>query len=397
VEEQRKQQWEDGDEIDLIDLLLVLAKRKRMIIGVSIGAALVAAVISLVMAPIFLAETKILSPQTSSSMASQIMSQLGAASALLGGAPGIKSPNELYIELLKSRPVLDRVIGRFDLMKVYGLESMEETRRALRENIRAKDNIKSGIITVGVEDKDPKRSADMANALIEELRTLNKGLSISEAAQRRLFFEEQLTDAKESLARAEDTMKGFQEQSGAVQIDAQASAVIEGISALRAQIAAKEVQIRVMRTYSTPQNPDILRSEEELKGMREQLERLEAKNESGSVIVSTGNLPSTSTEYARRMRDLKFNETLYELLLSQYQAAKLDEARDATLIQVVEKAVPPETRVKPRRTLMVVLALISGLFVSILAAFFLEYRENAARDPEGREKLAALRRHLSFR
>ena len=192
-------------------------------------------------------------------------------------------------------------------------------------------------------------------------------------------------------------MKGFQEQSGAVQIDAQASAVIEGISALRAQIAAKEVQIRVMRTYSTPQNPDILRSEEELKGMREQLERLEAKNESGSVIVSTGNLPSTSTEYARRMRDLKFNETLYELLLSQYQAAKLDEARDATLIQVVEKAVPPETRVKPRRTLMVVLALISGLFVSILAAFFLEYRENAARDPEGREKLAALRRHLSFR
>jgi tyrosine-protein kinase Etk/Wzc len=364
-------QWEDDDEIDLIDLATVLAKRKRLIAGMAVGAALVTAVISLIMTPVYRAETKILSPQTSSSMAAQIMSQLGAASVLLGGAPAMKSQNELYIELVKSRPVLDRVLDRFDLMKRYDTDSREEARKALLENIRARDSIKSGIITVGLEDPDPKLAADMANALIEELRALNKGLSISEAAQRRLFFEEQLKDAKESLSRAEDAMKGFQEKSGAVQIDAQASAAIEGISSLRAAIAAKEVQVRVMRTYSTPQNPDILRAVEELRGMREQLEKLEAKNEDGSVMVPTGNLPSASTEYARRMRDLKFSETLYELLFSQFQAAKLDEARDATLIQVVEKAVPPEKRIRPKRTLMAVLALIAGLFVSILAAFFM--------------------------
>lgn len=390
-------QWEDDDEIDLIDLATVLAKRKRLIVGMAVGAALVTAVISLIMTPVYRAETKILSPQTSSSMAAQIMSQLGAASVLLGGAPAMKSQNELYIELVKSRPVLDRVLDRFDLMKRYDTDSREEARKALLENIRARDSIKSGIITVGLEDPDPKLAADMANALIEELRALNKGLSISEAAQRRLFFEEQLKDAKESLSRAEDAMKGFQEKSGAVQIDAQASAAIEGISSLRAAIAAKEVQVRVMRTYSTPQNPDILRAVEELRGMREQLEKLEAKNEDGSVMVPTGNLPSASTEYARRMRDLKFSETLYELLFSQFQAAKLDEARDATLIQVVEKAVPPEKRIRPKRTLMAVLALIAGLFVSILAAFFMEYRENAAKDPGRREKVAALKRYLSLR
>ncbi len=397
MEENQKSQWDDADEIDLLDLVIVLAKRKRLIAGLTIGAAIAAAVISLVMTPVFLAETKILSPQTSSSMASQIMSQLGAASVLLGGAPAIKSPNELYIELIRSRPVLDGVIKRFDLMKVYGTESPEQTQRTLLENIRAKDNIKSGIITVGVEDRDPKRAADMANALIEELRVMNKGLSISEAAQRRLFFEEQLRDAKEDLSKAEEAMKAFQEESGAVNIDAQANALIQGISSLRAQIAAKEVQVRVMRTYSTPQNPDVLRAVEELRGMREQLNRLESKGQGGDVIVPTGDIPSASTEYVRRMRDLKFSETLYELLLNQFEAAKLDEARDATLVQVVEKAVPPEKRVKPRRTLMVILAAFAGLFVGVIAAFFMEYKENASNDPGSREKITALKRYLSLR
>lgn len=203
----------------------------------------------------------------------------------------MKSQNELYIELIGSRPVLDGVITRFDLMKVYGTESSEEARRELGENIRAKDNVKSGVITVGVEDRDPKRAADMANALIEELRALNKGLSISEAAQRRLFFEEQLADAREGLSRAEEAMQAFQEESGAVNIDAQADAVIHGISSLRAQIAAKEVQIRVIRTYSTPRNPDVIRAEEELRGMREQLERLETKGEATTSWCPPGISP----------------------------------------------------------------------------------------------------------
>lgn len=397
MEEHPGRNYVDADEIDLLDLVIVLAKRKRLIAGLSLGAAVVTAVIGLIMKPVYLAETKILAPQTSSSMANQIISQLGTASALLGGTPAIKSQNELYIELVRSRPVLDGVIKRFDLKKAYRSETMEETRRTLLENIRAKDNIKSGIITVGVQDTDPKRAADMANALIEELRVLNKGLSISEAAQRRLFFEEQLADARVNLYRAEEAMRAFQEKSGAVDIDAQAEAVIQGISSLRAQIAAKEVQVRVMRTYSTPQNPDILRALEELKGMREQLARLESKGKGGDVIVPTGDIPSASTEYLRRMRDLKFSETLYELLLKQFEAAKLDEARDATLVQVVEKALPPEERVKPRRTLMVVLAAFVGLFAGILAAFVMEYKENIANDPKGREKLSALKRYLSLR
>jgi uncharacterized protein involved in exopolysaccharide biosynthesis len=397
LEGHQTQYGDDEGQFDLLDLLFVMAKRKRLIIGITLGSALLIAVISFLMPPVYLAETKILSPQVNTSMNAQLLNQIGAASGLLGVVPGVKSPNELYIGLLKSRPVLDHVIDRFDLMRLYDVKFREDARRSLLKNIKARNDLKSGIITIGIEDKDPKRSADMANALIEELRVMNKGLSVTEAAQRRLFFEEQLKEAKDSLSKAEDAMKGFQEKTGAVKIDAQADAIIGGISQLMAQIAAKDVQVRVMRTYSTPQNPDILRAEEELKGMRDQLSKLESKSEGTSVMVPTGNMPSTGTQYVRLMRDLKFNETLYELLFGQFQAAKIDEARDAAVIQVIEKAVPPEKRSRPKRSLMVILATISGFFVSIALAFFMEYMEGVSGNPEYREKVAKLKRTMSLR
>lgn len=397
MEGHQTQNGDDEGQFDLLDLLFVMAKRKRLIIGITLGSALLIAVISFLMPPVYLAETKILSPQVNTSMNAQLLNQIGAASGLLGVVPGVKSPNELYIGLLKSRPVLDHVIDRFDLMRLYDVKFREDARRSLLKNIKARNDLKSGIITIGIEDKDPKRSADMANALIEELRVMNKGLSVTEAAQRRLFFEEQLKEAKDSLSKAEDAMKGFQEKTGAVKIDAQADAIIGGISQLMAQIAAKDVQVRVMRTYSTPQNPDILRAEEELKGMRDQLSKLESKSEGTSVMVPTGNMPSTGTQYVRLMRDLKFNETLYELLFGQFQAAKIDEARDAAVIQVIEKAVPPEKRSRPKRRLMVILAIISGFFVSIALAFFMEYMEGVSGNPDSMEKVAKLKRTMSFR
>jgi len=351
-------------------------------------------VISLLMTPIYQAETKIYVPQSSSSLSAQLLSQLGPMAGLAGTG---KPPNDLYLEILKSRPARDRIIERFGLIKVYGCETREDAEQKLLENIKAKQDIKSGVITFGVEDTDPKRSAAMGNAFIDEFRSLNKALALTEASQRRLFFEEQLKGAKGSLSKAEEAMQDFQEQTGAVKIDAQATAVIEGIAQLRAQIAAKEVQLKVMKTYSTSRNPDIQRAEEELKGMHEQMRRLESKTSGDSVIVPTGNLPSAGTEYMRHMRDLKFNETLYELMLSQYQNAKLDEARDAVVVQVIEKAEPPVIREKPKRTLMVILGMFVGFLITILAAFFLDFMKRAAGDHEHQARIETLRRYLSFK
>lgn len=385
---------QNEDSIDLIDLLIVLAKHKRLIIGGTLGAGIVMVVVSLVMAPIFRAETKIYVPQSSPSLSSQLLTQLSPLTGMV--REGKLTPNDLYIEILKSRPVRDRIIARFDLMQVYKSETRDAARRALLGKIMAKQNIKSGVITFGVEDTDSRRSAAMTNAFIEEFRRLNKALALTESSQRRLFFEEQIKDVKNGLSKAEDAMQAFQEKTGAIKIDAQAATVIEEISQLRAQIAAKDVQLKVMRTYSTSWNPDIQRAEAELKGMREQVQRLESKHSGDGVIVSTGNLPSAGTEYLRRMRDLKFNETLYGLLVGQYQTAKLDEARDAITVQVIEKAEPPEKRIKPKRTVMTILAMLAGFFMTVCVAFFLEFKERLGREPESRARIELLKKYSAF-
>lgn len=388
-----------SDEINLLDYLIVLLKRKRLILGITFGAAIITAIVSLITPPIYKAETKILPPQQSSSSAAQLLSQFGGAAGLVGGAVGIKTTNDLYIGLLKSRPVLDRIIERFRFMELYKTKSHEDARLVLVGALKTQDDKKSGIITIGVEDKDPKRAAELANAFVEELGNLNNVLAVTEAAQRRFFFEEQLKDTKEALIKSEESIKGFMERTGAIKIDEQAKAVIEGIAQLRAQIAAKEVQLKVMRTYATPQNPDIQRTEEELRGLREQLSKLEVRTSHNNpdTLMTTGRIPSLGTEYIRKLREFKYNEALYEILLKQYGAAKLDEAREAAIIQVIEKAIPPEKRVKPKRRQMVMIAMFTGFFFSIFAAFFMEYIEKSSSNPGNKERFETLRRYANFR
>jgi uncharacterized protein involved in exopolysaccharide biosynthesis len=398
---EERQIQHDDEEINLVDYLIILAKHKGLIISITLGAAIITLIISLIMLPIYKAETKILPPQQQSSTAAQLLNQFGG---IIGSAGSInispiKTSNDLYIGLLKSRPVLDNIIDRFRLMDLYRTKSREDTRVALVDVLNTRDDKKSGIVTFGIEDKDPKRAAEIANAFVEELRNLNKELAITEAGQRRLFFEEQLKNAKEALIKAEESMKGFQERTGAIKIDEQAKVVIGGIAQLREQIAAKEVQLKVMKTYATPQNPDIQIREEEIRGMRDQLQKLE-KNGNGhnpDPLMPAGRLPAVGTEYIRKMREFKYNEARYEILLRQYEIAKLEEAGDASIIQVIEKAVPPEKRVKPKRRQMVIIAGITGFFFSVVAAFFIEFIGKSSNDPNNKERFEKLKRYANFR
>lgn len=386
------------DEINLLDYLIVLLKRKKLIISITLGAAAITAIISLIMTPIYRAETRILPPQTgSSSIAVGMLSQMSGAQGITESL-GLKTPSDLYIGMLESRTIADRIIDRFNLMELYKAEYREDARKELFEDaLEAETDKDTDIITIDVEDKDPKRAADMANAFVEELKNLTKGLAVTEASQRRLFFEEQLKDTKMALVKAEEEMQGFQEKTGALQVDAQTKAIIEGIAMLRAQIAAKEVQLKVMRTYATAQNPDLQRAEDELNGLKAELGKLEAKGGSGhDSLIPTGRIPEIGTEYIRKLRDLKFNETLYELLAKQFEAAKLDEAKEAAVIQVIDKAIPPEKRAKPKRTLMVLIATFTGFFLSIFVAFFAEYKERASKDPENKERFETLKRYAVF-
>jgi len=378
--------------VTVLDYLIVLRKWKRLIIWITMVAVILAVVVSLLLPKIFRAEARILPPQQASGgAAAQLLSQLGGLGASPGLA-GMKTPSDLYVGLLKSRTVLDRMVDRFNLLDVYKVKFREDARRELLKALKIQDGKKSGIITIGVEDKDPKRSADMANAIIEELKNVTQHLALTEASQRRLFFEEQLKSVKDALTRSEESLKGYQEQTGAIEIKEQAKVIIESVARLRAQIAAKEVELKVLKTHATQRNPDRQRVEEELRGLQEQLAKLQAKSGNNTdALMPTGSMPAAGTGSIRKIRDLKYNESLYELLAKQYEIAKIDEARDAAVIQVLDKAVPPEKKIKPNRRIMIATAAFASLFFSILAAFFMEYREKIINDPENSEKLEQLK------
>ena len=394
-ENPNKTEYTDDDEINLLDYLIVLVKRKRLIAYITLGAMLITAIYSLILPSVYKAETKILPPQQSGQGSmSQLLGQLGGAASLIGLPSGVsKTPSDLYIALLKTNNILDRMIDRFDLIKFYKAKSRVQPREILSGAVDAKEDKKSGIITISVADKDPKRAAQYANAFVEELRALNTGLAVTEASQRRLFFEEQLEDVKKALVAAEDDMKVFQEKTGVMHMESQTRAVIEGIAKLKAEVVAKEVDLRVLKTYSTPSNPDVKKAEEGLKGLKSELNNLQKKNKiEHDPLMPTGEVPGVGLEYARKLRNFKFYETLYELLVKQREAAKLDEAKDATIIPVVDKAEPPEKRFKPKRRQMVMIAGVVGFFLSIFAAFIMEYTEKFSSNPENRERFDKIKK-----
>jgi len=377
------------DGIDLTELFRALSRRRRLILGITAASAAVALVVSLLLPVYYKAEIKILPPQEKgSNLAAQLMGQAGGLIALAGGAPGGKSQGELFVAMTKSRTVLDRMVDRFDLMKLYKGKYREDARKTLVGFLKVQEDRKSGIISLTVEDRDPKRAADMANAFVEELKSLAGGLAISEAGQRRMFFDDQLGQTKVSLARAEEEVKAFQQRTGMFQVDAQARAIIEGIARLRAGIAAKEVEAKVLRSFATAQNPDLQRLEEEIRALRAELEKVETSKGRGyDPLMSSGRVPEMGTEYLRKLRQLKYNETLFELLSKQVELAKLDEARDAVVIQVIDRAVPPERKSRPHRALIVLLGAAMALFLSGLIVLLLEQPWNKSGTPLDDDRL----------
>ncbi len=386
------------DEINLLDYLIVLVKRKKLIAYTTLGIMVLTAIYSLILPPVYMAETKIMPPQQSNQSAmSQLLGQLGGPSGAVGLPTGaLKTTSDLYIAFLRTNSLLDRIIDRLDLMKLYKTNSREQARSVLSCALNAKDDKRSGIINISVTDKDPKMAARYANTFVEELKSFNKGLAIGEASQRRLFYEEQLVGEKKTLEAAEEDLKVFQEKTGILLIEQQAFVAINNIASMKAQIAAREIDLRVLRTYSTSNNPDVKRAEEAIKAMKAEVNNLQLKNKiEYDPIMPSQEAPGAALEYLRKFRNVKFHSVLYEFILRQYEAAKIDEGKDATIIQVIDKAEPPEKRFKPQRTRMVLTAGIVGFFLSICAVFFMEYAEKSFSNPENKERIDEIKKHFS--
>jgi len=380
----------EAGELGLIDVLIVLAKHKKKLLVLPVIAALISIGVSLALPNIYHATTKLLPPQQSQSGTAALLSQLGGLGSVVSGSAGLKSPNDLYIGMLRSRTIADKLIAKFDLKKVYETESLERARVELDKNTAIAAG-KDGLITIEVDDKDPKRVAQLANGYVGELLSLTKILAVTEASQRRMFFQQQLEAAKNNLAKAEMTLKGSLETGGVVSVDTESRAMVETIGRLRAQISAKEIQLGSMEAFVTTSNPDYRRIQEELGSLRTELSKLE--NGRPDLAGNRGS-KEAGLENIRILRELKYNQMLYELLAKQYEAARLDEAKDPSIVQVLDSAVEPEKKYKPKRGLIVLMSTAFALLVAIAWAIIAEMKERMLRSPQGAEQWRRLTSHI---
>jgi capsule polysaccharide export protein KpsE/RkpR len=392
---------DDETPVSLAEVLTWLGEGKARIAALTAAAAVLSLVVALLLTPVYTAQTTFLAP------GSQQQSSSAAALAALGSLGGLasglaaKTPDDLFVALLKSDSVVRGLNARFDLLSHYHAPNYEALRRVLPSYVRVSADKKSGVISVEVDDKDPQFAANLANAHEAEVTKLLGRLAVSEAQMRRVFFEKQLQETKENLVKAEQALQAVQEKSGVIVLDKQAEALITNAALLRAQIAEREVQLKVLRTSATDQNPAVMRLNSELNGMRSELARMESAQggaPGSAVDIPVGRLPGASVDYVRARRELKLQETLLEAMVRGYEVAKLDEAKEGPVLQQVDIAQPPDHKSHPPRALIVIASTLVALLLSSVWIVLRRYAHTLrARDPVAASAWRGLVSAWSFR
>lgn len=362
----------DSRDIGFPDLAAVFGKRKKAILAFTCAVALAAVGISFVLPNVYKATTKLLPPQQAQSGAAALLSQLGGVAGAAAGMAGLKNPNDLYVGMLKSRTIADKLIQQFDLKKVYDTDSQEKARQELEANTMISSG-KDGLITIEVESKDKKMVAGLTNAYTIELMNLTRVLAVTEAGQRRMFFEHQLGQVKDNLANAEASLKQALDQRGVISVDVESKSMLETVGRLRAQVSVKEIELNAMRSFVTEANPNYRRVEEELASLRGELSKLENGRSSGNSAAGTAAKPEGLANI-KLLRDVKYYQMLYELLAKQYEVARLDEAKDPSVVQVLDAAVEPERKSKPKRVFIVMIATAAAFLLACVWALVGEVR-----------------------
>lgn len=377
---------DDGPSISLVDVLTWIGEAKRRI-AINTAIAAVAAIgFSMLLTPVYTARTTLTAPpQNQSQGASAALSALGSLGALsgLGTSLASKTPDEMYVAVLKSDSVLRALNTHFKLQERYEIDKFEALRQHMKTLARIAADKKSGVIQVEVDDKDPKFAAELANGYATEVSKVLARMALTEAQQRRSFFELQLKDAKDNLAKAEQSLRELQEKSGLIVLDKQAEVLIQAVASLKSRIISTEVALRVLRSTSTAANPDVQRRTTELAALRSELARMEtasaiasatAASGPGSFDIPTSTLPAASVEFMRTLREVKLQETLLANMMRQYETARLDVAKDAPSLQQIDVAEPPDHKSKPKRASIVIAVTLATLLLSVTWVVWRRYR-----------------------
>jgi uncharacterized protein involved in exopolysaccharide biosynthesis len=366
------------DEISLLDLLQVIVDNLRLLVLGPLAVGILALGISFLIPPTYTAKTQFLPPQQQQSSASALLQSLGAMGGLASAAGGIKNPADQYIGFLKSTSIQDSLVDRFKLQDRYEKKLKVDTRKELQDNTKIAAG-KDGIISLEFDDKDPKFAADVANGYVEELRKLMGRLALTEAQLRRTFFEGKLKEAKEALAVADQELRAT--GINASTLKSSPAAAVEVVARVRAGIVAQEVKVAAMRGYLTESAPEVKQAMVELSALRAQLTSAEKAEPQADG----------QSNYVERYRNFKYQETLFELFAKQYELARVDEGREGAVVQVVDKAQPPERKAKPKKALIAIMASLAAGFALLLFVFIRHALRNAGQDGASAQKINALK------
>jgi len=386
---------EDEDEISLLDLATALGEEKKTLFAIPLITTLVAVVVSLLMTPIYTAKTVVMPPQQQQGgAAAAALASLGGLAGLagLGGGGGLKSQDEMYIAFLGSEGLQNRLIAELKLQERYEAKTLTDTRAALKGQVRITSDKKSGLLNIEADDKDPVFAAELANRHVEALHAMLGRLAVTEAQQRRVFYEQQIQQTQDKLALVEVAFRAAKDKSGMQVTAVLAETGVRASAELRSQIAVREVQLQAMSRFATAQNPETQRIASELAAMRAQLSKTEQGSGESRIAASP-----LQQEAVRSYRDVKVQEAMLEVLIRQYELARVDEAKEGPLIQQVDVATPPERRSKPKRTIMVLVAGFAGLFLGVLVAFVRRALRKAKSNPESAGQWQALKKAWSLR
>ncbi len=372
------------DGVDLLDLALPLVAHLKLLVAGPLLVGLAALGGSFLVQPEFTARTMFLPPQQQQSAASATLSQLGALAGLAGAAGSIKSPADQYVALMQSTTVADRLIDQFNLLAVYERKFRFEARKDLAGNVRIALGKKDGLITVEVDDVDPQRAADLANAHVDELRRLTSQLALTEAQQRRVFFESQLQQTRDRLTQAQQVLEASGFNQGALKAEPKAAA--EGYARLKAELTAAEVRLQTLRRNLADTTPEVQQQQSLVVALRGQVQNLERSSDLGG-----------GSDYVSKYREFKYQETLFELFARQYELARLDESREGALIQVVDLAQRPEWKSKPKRAMIAAVATLLSLLALMGFVIGRHFWRLSADRPDTAEKLSRLRSALRAR
>ena len=390
-------------DINLLDLLIALGQEKWTLIVVTVLAAITGVVVSLITPAMYVSRTSIMPPQQSGGGGGGLAS-LGSLAGLAGlgalsnMAAGIKSSDEMFIALMRSQSVQSALIEQFKLKERYGARNTEEARQALNLNVAILADKKSGMLFVDAQDKDPAFAAQLANAQVKELNVILSRLAVTEAQQRRAYYEQQIIKTQAKIPQLELEFKEAQKSSGL-----EVASLLSESGSLPGQIAAKELQLLVLSRFATAQNPDLKRLAVEISALRAQMARYElSKSEpkTSDLSKSGQSTESTKTNFVQKATQayntLKIQEALLDGYVKQLELAKVDEAKEGPAVQGVDEARAPEMRAKPERRKLVIAYTVTGLIIAFLLAALRALLRHIRSTPDCLQRWSQLKRAWGF-